>query len=107
MGSHKPTSSQFRSNIFLISVMKYFLMTAALLAAASAARFCPGEGRSKNKRCVADDAQYKCGVFLENLRKNTPITWLGALPDALAKVDQRSIRRSWELTSLQTVSRTS
>ena len=30
--------------------------------------------------------QYKCGVFLENLISASPITWLGALPDALAKV---------------------
>ena len=34
--------------------------------------------------------QYKCGVFLENLRRGVPITWLGALPDALAKVSRRS-----------------
>jgi len=31
--------------------------------------------------------QYKCGVFLERLVSSTPITWLGALPDALAKVE--------------------
>ena len=30
--------------------------------------------------------QYKCGVFLEELISASPITWLGALPDALAKV---------------------
>merc|ERR1712062_402785 len=59
-----------------------------LLALVNARGFCPGEGRSKNERCVADDNQYKCGVFLENLRKGVPITWLGALPDALAKVDE-------------------
>ena len=29
---------------------------------------------------------YKCGVFFEDLTTNKPITWLGALPDALKKV---------------------
>ena len=31
-------------------------------------------------------SQYKCGVFLEELVSDFPITWLGALPDALKKV---------------------
>ena len=29
---------------------------------------------------------YKCGVFFEDLTSRKPITWLGALPDALKKV---------------------
>ena len=33
-------------------------------------------------------ATYKCGVFLEDLVPKKPITWLGALPDALKKVDK-------------------
>ena len=31
---------------------------------------------------------YKCGVFMENLTTTRPITWLGALPDALGRVQQ-------------------
>ena len=31
---------------------------------------------------------YKCGVFLENLKDNKPITWLGAVPEALRKVEK-------------------
>ena len=28
---------------------------------------------------------YKCAVFFENLTPNRPLTWIGALPDALKK----------------------
>ena len=31
--------------------------------------------------------QYKCGVFLENLKPKLPLAWLGALPDKLKTVD--------------------
>ena len=71
--------------------MKQFVLLAAGLAAVSAVAFCPGEGKNgKNKRCVANENQYKCGVFLEQLISQSPITWLGALPDALAKVDSQA-----------------
>ena len=31
---------------------------------------------------------HKCGVFLENLKADKPITWLGAVPEALRKVEK-------------------
>jgi len=58
-----------------------------VIASVAAKGFCPGEGKTKNTRCVANANQYKCGVFLERLVSSSPITWLGALPDALAKVE--------------------
>jgi len=46
-----------------------------------------GDGREdRPPKCQSNDNQYKCGVFLENLIDEHPITWLGALPDALKKV---------------------
>merc|ERR1719389_1658397 len=71
--------------------MKHSLVLAALVVAAAAVPFCPGEGKNgKNQRCVSNQNQYKCGVFLEQLISQSPITWLGALPDALAKVDSQA-----------------
>ena len=40
-----------------------------------------------NSLCIFSGT-YKCGVFFEDLRDNKPLTWLGALPDALKKVDK-------------------
>ena len=37
-------------------------------------------------------SQYKCGVFLEDLTEKRPLTWLGALPDALKRVDKEEYR---------------
>jgi len=71
--------------------MKQFVVLAVALVAVTAVPFCPGEGRNgKNKRCVSNANQYKCGVFMEELISASPITWLGALPDALAKVDSQA-----------------
>merc|ERR1712241_1650207 len=53
------------------------------LVALASAKFCPGE-RNGNK-CVAGDHSYKCAVFFENLTSKRPLTWIGALPDALKK----------------------
>merc|ERR1712073_117070 len=64
------------------SDMKTAVITLALVAAA-AAKFCPGE-KNKN-RCVAGDTAYKCAVFFGNLTESRPLTWIGALPDALSK----------------------
>merc|ERR1712079_664349 len=63
------------------SDMKTAVITLALVAAA-AAKFCPGE-KNKN-RCVAGDTAYKCAVFFGNLTESRPLTWIGALPDALS-----------------------
>ena len=38
--------------------------------------------------CFLGSAQYKCGVFLEDLTDTKPLTWLGALPDALKRVSK-------------------
>jgi len=62
--------------------MKTAVITLALVAAA-AAKFCPVE-KNKN-RCVAGDTAYKCAVFFGNLTESRPLTWIGALPDALSK----------------------
>jgi len=62
------------------------MKTAAIilgLAAAASSKFCPGE-RGGNQ-CVAGDNAYKCAVFFENLTPKRPLTWIGALPDALEK----------------------
>merc|ERR1712130_533149 len=53
------------------------------LAAYSQAKFCPGE--KNGNKCVAGDNSYKCAVFFENLTSKRPLTWIGALPDALKK----------------------
>jgi len=53
------------------------------LAAAVSSKFCPGE-RGGNQ-CVAGDNAYKCAVFFEDLTPKRPLTWIGALPDALEK----------------------
>eukprot|EP00092_Neocalanus_flemingeri_P001492 GFUD01001591.1.p1 GENE.GFUD01001591.1~~GFUD01001591.1.p1 ORF type:complete len:207 (+),score=69.50 GFUD01001591.1:60-680(+) len=59
----------------------------AVAVAITQGAFCPGE-RKNGKRCLAKDKTYKCGVFLEDLVPRKPITWLGALPDALKKVKE-------------------
>jgi len=55
----------------------------ACLFAASHAKFCPGE--ENGNKCAAKDNSYKCAVFFENLTPKRPLTWIGALPDALKK----------------------
>jgi len=32
---------------------------------------------------------YKCAVFFENLTSKRPLTWIGALPDALRKAKNK------------------
>merc|ERR1712014_303819 len=58
-----------------------------LLAASATAKFCPGE-RGGNK-CRAKDNAYKCAVFFEDLTPKRPLTWIGALPDALKKAKNK------------------
>jgi len=65
--------------------MKLALLVLAVTIAVTGGAFCPGE-KKYGKRCLSKENAYKCGVFLEDLKKNKPITWLGALPDALKKV---------------------
>merc|ERR1712130_85162 len=57
------------------------------LAAYSQAKFCPGE--KNGNKCVAGDNSYKCAVFFENLTSKRPLTWIGALPDALKKAKNK------------------
>merc|ERR1719422_1279110 len=68
--------------------MRHLLVFSLLLTVAQLKRpFCPGDGKpGKPPKCQSRDNQYKCGVFLEALITEHPITWLGALPDALKKV---------------------
>merc|ERR1712126_602961 len=65
-----------------------YLFVAALLIVGANSKFCPSEGRPGVKpRCVANETQYKCGVFLEDLKPKLPLAWLGALPDKLKTVE--------------------
>merc|ERR1719450_1632216 len=68
--------------------MRHLLVFSLLLTVVQLKRpFCPGDGKpGKPPKCQSRDNQYKCGVFLEALITEHPITWLGALPDALKKV---------------------
>merc|ERR1712156_480258 len=59
----------------------------ACLFAASHAKFCPGE--ENGNKCAAKDDAYKCAVFFENLTPKRPLTWIGALPDALKKAKNK------------------
>merc|ERR1719266_1559562 len=73
--------------------MKQLLVIFSLLLSTALPAFCPGEGkRGKKPKCVANDDQYKCGVFLEDLTDSRPLTWLGALPDALKRVSKEEYR---------------
>jgi len=65
--------------------MKAFFVIFAVTVAITQGAFCPGE-KKLGKRCRAAPNTYKCGVFFEDLTSRKPITWLGALPDALKKV---------------------
>ena len=49
------SSDNFLTIPVLSSDMKLLLCLVGLAAVAHAGRFCPGEGRSKNQRCVADE----------------------------------------------------
>merc|ERR1712061_289705 len=70
--------------------MKTPVIVISLVAVASS-KFCPGE-RAGNK-CAAGDNSYKCAVFFENLTPGRPLTWIGALPDALKKAtSQEEVR---------------
>jgi len=63
--------------------MRSFALISCLTVWLSSAKFCPGE-RSGNQ-CRAGDNSYKCAVFFEGLTSSRPLTWIGALPDALKK----------------------
>merc|ERR1712080_250436 len=60
----------------------------------------PGSRRPKilprennGDECRAKSDAYKCGVFFSYLTPNREITWLGALPDALDKVEEADYKR--------------
>merc|ERR1712038_32135 len=50
-------------------------------------KFCPKE--NKGDRCIAQENQYKCGVFSKELTRR-PLTYIGILPDALTDDNQES-----------------
>merc|ERR1712236_22183 len=68
------------------TTMRPALAVLAVVASATA-KFCPGE--KGGNRCVAKDKAYKCAVFFENLTSKRPLTWIGALPDALKKAKNK------------------
>merc|ERR1712189_27905 len=68
-------------NNFFTLIMNNFILF--MLVTAATGKFCPGEiGRNQ---CRAGNNAYKCAVFFENLTSKRPLTWIGALPDALKK----------------------
>ncbi len=55
--------------------------------------FCPLEGED-NFECRSRRNSYKCGAFFEDLSgARHPISWLGAMPDALRKKATRENKR--------------
>merc|ERR1712061_217821 len=61
--------------------MRSFVLISVGLLAMTSAKFCPGE--KNGNKCVAGKDSYKCAVFFEDLTSSRPLTWIGALPDAL------------------------
>merc|ERR1712228_412681 len=80
-------TQNFQTNKQLYKMMRTTVAILLGLAASATAKFCPGE-RGGN-RCVAKDNAYKCAVFFENLTSKRPLTWIGALPDALKKAKNK------------------
>merc|ERR1712080_765427 len=75
-----------------------------LSAALTQAKFCPRE--NNGDECRANSTTYKCGVFFKDLTPKLPLTWLGALPDALDKVDEADYKRILGRTSTRRASLT-
>merc|ERR1711872_55642 len=73
---------------YRIVEMKSFLIVLAVCIVVTQEAFCPGE-KKYGKRCLAKPNAYKCGVFFEDLTPKKPITWLGALPDALKQISKK------------------
>merc|ERR1711890_47167 len=71
--------------------MLHSLAILLLSAALTQAKFCPRE--NNGDECRANSTMYKCGVFFKDLTPKLPLTWLGALPDALDKVDEADYKR--------------
>merc|ERR1712156_118911 len=67
---------------------RFVLLCVALscLGAACTAKFCPREKRDGIPQCRGAEGQFKCGIFYKNLYGDNEITWIGALPDSIAKV---------------------
>jgi len=63
--------------------MRSIALISVLSVSLGSAKFCPGE--RNNNKCRAGDNSYKCAVFFEGLTDSRPLTWIGALPDALKK----------------------
>merc|ERR1712007_263196 len=78
---------ELTSHQISVMVMKSSLVLLCTVLAIVQAKFCPGE-ENKNQ-CVAGDKAYKCAVFFENLTSKRPLTWIGALPDALRKAKNK------------------
>merc|ERR1712059_34185 len=67
---------------------------AILAHTTNAFKFCPRE--RDGDQCRANSTQFKCGVFFADLTESRPLTWLGALPDALDKVDKKDYEEDYE-----------
>jgi len=75
------------------AVLVIFLV---FVGSALAGPFCPGEdcqrfGNGTINKATCDKCKakpvshFKCGVFYEDLTRRRPLTWIGAIPDALNK----------------------
>merc|ERR1712072_1454748 len=76
-------TQNFQTNKQLCKMMRTTVVICLGLVALASTKFCPGE--KDGNKCVASDNSYKCAVFFENLTPRRPLTWIGALPDALKK----------------------
>merc|ERR1711911_74653 len=84
MGSSIPTMNTFAR----LSVV--FALLVVIGSAAGRRRFCPRESRDgKECRAKKTPAQFKWGIFYENLYGENGITWVGAMPDAIRTVEKK------------------
>merc|ERR1712066_544306 len=84
-GQHSESDSEDQP---LNSKMRSFVLISVGLLAMTSAKFCPGE--KNGNKCVAGKDSYKCAVFFEDLTSSRPLTWIGALPDALKKARNKA-----------------
>merc|ERR1712121_402276 len=67
-----------------------------LLVGLASSRFCPRE-RIDGFECRAKTNQYKCGIFFQNLLGTGELKWIGALPDAIRKVQKKNPEKIIEI----------
>jgi len=72
-----------------ISVL--FALLALIGSASGKRKFCPRERRDGLEcRAKKDPAQFKCGIFYDNLYGESGITWINAMPEAIRTVEKKN-----------------